>query len=203
MQLKEFLLLLFGAIIGWLLQRLTDILTAPNFKIDIGTSPIFQPPTAKDHYKFMNVSVINVKRGILSFFISSNTATNARVWLSFLDPETKAELLKINGRWTTTKEPVDYHGGVNIGDALLVSRETIPPDESTEISIAIKKQGMDECYAFNNESYLYSWEKPDFQLDQKRYLLKVKIAAEGKEWVRNFILLNLGKSLKNFRLVRI
>lgn len=201
MQLKDFLLILFGAILGWLLQRLTDILTAPKFKIDIGTSPVFQNSTTKDSYKFINVKAKNVKRGIFSFFISSNTATNSRVWLSFLDPVTNAELLKINGRWTTTKEPVDYHGGVNIGDALIVSRETIPPDESTEISVAVKKQGTDECYAFNNESYLYSWQKPDFQLDQKRYIVQIKIAAEGKEWTKNLVLLNLGKSLKNFKLV--
>lgn len=96
---------------------------------------------------------------------------------------------------------VDYKGGISIAETIITSRETIPPGESSEISIAVKLDGEDNCYAFNNESYLHEWKNPNFELDQKRYIVKVKIAAEGKEWEKEFVLINLGKTIKNFRLI--
>lgn len=146
--------------------------------------------------------VRNVNRNKLkSFFIDNYTANNARAWISFIDIQTKTELLKINGRWTSTKEPVNYTTGtVDIGSALLVSRETIPPGEESEISIALKQNGEKECFAFNNESYLHAWKKPDFKLEEKRYIVRVKISAEGRTWQKDFVLLNLGTTMKNFKL---
>lgn len=193
--------LFIGAALGWFLQRLTDIYSKPRLTFEIGSDPIFLPETSAQ-VKFLNVKIKNVKRNLLSnLLLGNHSASNARSWVSFADPVTKAELLKINGRWTTTKEPVDYKGGINIGDALITSRETLPPGEESEIGIAIKEDGKNEAYGFNNESYLFSWKKPDFELSEKRYILKVKVAAEGKEWSEEFVLVNLGKTLRNFKLV--
>lgn len=202
MSLEAILFLVIGAVIGWFFQRLTDLLTGPKFKIEGITGSVFQLPGTTNKFKFLNVKATNIKRGFLRrLFVGNSTATNARVRVYFLDTETKAELLEINGRWTSTKEPVDYRGNINIGDALIISRETIPPGESAEISIAVKEETKTDCYAFNNESYLYSWFKQDFLLDQKRYIVRVLITSDGKEWSKEFTMLNLGTTLRNFKII--
>lgn len=118
-----------------------------------------------------------------------------------MDIETRAELLKINARWASTKEPVDYvNNRIDIGGALVLSRETIPLGEDAVISIAVKKQDKNPCFAFNNEGYLFAWKKPQFELSQQRYIVQLRIAAEGKEWKREFLMLNLDNNVANFRL---
>lgn len=200
---KETLFLLGGILGGWFLQRLTQINSGPNFGIKLGTTPIFLPNTSSQ-VKFINIEATNLKRNfLLRLLVDNNISNNTRCWVRFLDPETRAELLKINGRWTSTKEPIDYKGQINIGDALITSRETIPPGESSEISIAVKLDGEIGCYAFNNESYLYGWKKPDFELKEKRYIVNIKIASNDKEWEEDFVLLNPSESIKNFRLISI
>lgn len=165
---QESILTLFaGVLLGWLAQRLTDIFSGPKIEMEIGSEARLLPNTGSE-VKFLNIKVKNIKRNFLHrLLINSNTANNARAWVSFHDPITKGELLKINGRWTSTKEPVDYHGGVNIGDALVVSRETLPPNEETEISVAVKENQKKNVYAFNNESYLYSWKNQILNLKKK------------------------------------
>ncbi len=181
---SDLLLLFIGALIGWTLQRISDISTRPNITMSIEDSATFIDRASNINYKFLHIKVKNNKRNLfIKFFIGNQTANVARSWISFIDILTNAELLKINGRWATTKEPVDYKGSVNIGDAIIASRETIPPDEESVIPITIKQEGKKECFAFNNESYLYSWQKPDFELTEKRYKIKVKVAAEGSEWI--------------------
>ena len=193
--------LILGALLGGLLTRGWDEIRKPNLKIVVGEDG-FWPNNSSPDVKFLHVKVNNVKRNWLdSIFFGNPTANNARAWVSFLDYPSKKELVKLNGRWTSKKEPVDYSTGkVDLAEVLVPPRETITPDEETNISVALKDKGKDNLFGFNNESYLHNWRKPEYELDEKRYVVRVRISSEGKSWFKEFVLLNPGKTLSNFKL---
>lgn len=134
--------------------------------------------------------------------MSNPTANNARAWISFLDYNSQAEILKINGRWTTKREPVNYQTNqVDLGEALIVPREVLTVGEEFPISIAVKEAGKDSFFGFNNESYLHNkWQNPDYELTEKTYIVNVKVSSEGKEWNKKFLILNSGRRLGMFKL---
>lgn len=193
--------LILGILLGWLFVRFWEELRKPNLKLQIGGDG-FWPQNTNPKTKFVHVKVVNLKRNLLmGLFLSSPTANNARAWVSFHDYLTKTEIVKMNGRWTSKREPVDYATGkIDLAEVLIPPRETIPPEEESNISIALKDDGKSACFGFNNESYLHNWRHPDYELIDKRYIVKVKVSAEGKEWVKNFLLQNPGNSLKQFKI---
>ena len=195
--------LLAGAILGWFIARVGEEVRKPNIKIFIGDEAYLPVGTQPTH-KFLHVKVINSKRNLLSsIFLGNPTANNARAWVSFHDYVTAAEIFKMNGRWTSKKEPVNYAtNNVDLGEALITPREIIPPGEETSISIVVKEKGNQEIHGFNNESYLHNWKNPDYELDEKRYRVKIKISSEGKEWIEEFLLLNPAKSIKTLKLTK-
>lgn len=196
--------IIIGFILGWPFARFWEEIRKPQIEMSIGHEALW-PSDNSPQTKFLHIKVINKKRKLpTAMFLGHPTANNTRAWISFLDFNTKIELLKINGRWITKKEPVDYAAGkIDLAEALIPPRETIPADEESSLSVALKDVGKSQAFAFNNESYLYQWRKDEFKLEEKRYLVRVKVSAEGKEWIRDFILLNLGTSLKNFKISEI
>lgn len=66
------------AILGSLLQRLTDIFSGPKFQIEIIDSSSLLPDTPEE-VKFINVVAKNINRNWLKrFFVRNNIANNAR-----------------------------------------------------------------------------------------------------------------------------
>lgn len=193
--------LILGVFLGGLLTRGWDEIRKPNLIIEVGEDGFWPNNTSAD-VKFIHVKVSNVKRNWMeSVFFGNPTANNARAWVSFLDYPSKKELVKMNGRWTSKKEPVDYSTGkIDLAEVLIPPRETIPTGEESNISIALKDKGKSNFFGFNNESYLHNWRKPEYELDEKRYLVRVRISSEGKDWFEEFVLLNPGKNLSNFKL---
>jgi hypothetical protein len=190
-----------GTIVGWLFTRGMSFISRPNIQIELGDEGHLLPGTSNE-VKFLHVNISNKKRPVLFRFLFGNkTANNARAWINFIDPTTGSEILSINGRWSTTQEPIDYaNNQLNIGLILVPSREVIPTGESSDIAVAVKLVNEDSAFAFNNESYLHSWKKPDYELSGKSYYVEVKIVSDGYEWTKVFTLLNPGRSTKYFRL---
>ena len=193
--------LLFGILFGWLFARITNYFGRPTIIYKISNDREFA--TNNKTFKFLNLIVKNKQINVFrKFLLGSSSLNNARVWLSFLDYASKAEMLKINGRWASTKEPVDYQSGQPIiPEVLLPSRDTIPPGEEASISVAIKEKGENSFFPFNNESYLHNWKNPDYELEEKKYFLRIRILADGNEYQKTFLLINPSKSLKNFKIL--
>lgn len=194
--------LISGILIGWLFSRVWEEFRKPNLTLEVGDEA-YWPQTSNAEIKFLHIRVKNTKRNILTaLFFSNPTANNARAWVSFHDYISGKEVAKMNGRWVSKREPVDYiTGKIDLPEALLPPRETIPAGEETNISIALKDKNKPSFFGFNNESYFHNWRNPELELSEKRYVIKVKISAEGKEWVKEYLLLNPGSSIKNFKLV--
>lgn len=134
--------LILGVLLGWLFVRFWEELRKPNLKLQIGGDG-FWPQNTNPKTKFVHIKVINFKRNLLmGLFLSSPTANNARSWVSFHDYLTKTEIVKMNGRWTSKREPVDYTTGkIDLAEVLILPRETIPAGEETNISVALKDDG--------------------------------------------------------------
>ena len=191
-----------GIVIGWIFQRGITFLSKPNIRIILGEDA-FMNKGLENEKKFVHINVYNDKRNkFFRFLLDNQSANNARAWVSFIEPITKSEFFKINGRWTTTKEPVNYETNkADISLALIPPRESIPAGENSVIVIAIKSNNSSSAFAFNNESYLYdNWEKPDHELSENIYIVEVKVTSEGYEWKKRFILHNPGKTTSRFNL---
>jgi len=191
-----------GIILGWLLTRVMEMFRRPRISFDPADDSEFSRANKK--FKFLNVIVKNKKQNWLEkFFLGNASLNNARVWLSFEEFTSHKEVLKISGRWASTKEPVDYSSGQPlIPEILIPSRDTIPQGEEAAVSIAIKESSEDSFFAFNNESYLHNWKNTDYELKDNKYWLKIRLLADGDEYIGKFLLSNPSKSLKNFKAIK-
>lgn len=198
---NPWLLLPIGALLGWFVTRFMNMYARPNL--------VFRPSDDKDFisngksYKFLNLIVENKRQNLLKKFLFGNyNLNNARVWLRFKDYSSKVEFLKISARWASTREPIDPTGHVIISEILLPSRETIPPGEDAGVSVALKESGEKIFFAFNNDSYLHNWKNPDYELDENKYWVEVRLLADGEEYKHEFLLTNPSTSLRNFKLLK-
>ena len=193
----------FGILFGWLFTRILEWFKNPLLIYEIGDDKDFVRNNKT--FKFLNLIVKNSKQSVVKKFLFGNSSlNNARVWIRFLDYESEAEMLQINGRWASTKEPVDYQSGQPlISEVLLPSRDTIPSGEEASISIAIKEKGESSFFPFNNESYIHNWKHTDYELGDRKYLLEIIILGDGNEYKKRFLLTNPSKSLKNFKIIKL
>lgn len=188
-----------GVVLGWFLTRFMETLRKPNLKFEQADDTEFA--RGNKQFKFININITNNKqRRLKKFFVGNSSLNNARAWVIFEDYSSRVEVLRVNARWASTKEPIDYNSGQPlILEILLPSRDTIPPGETAMVSVAIKESGEDSFFAFNNESYLHNWKNADFELKDNKYWLKILLLSDGEEYSMEFLLLNPSKSLRNFK----
>jgi hypothetical protein len=116
----------------------------------------------------------------------------------------------MEARWANSPEPagLDGVGGVarqgsdttdtihiRIFDPMrlsLVSRIDVYPGESEVLDVVARFDNEEECYGWNNESYLRDplWRNQKFKLNRGRYLLKVTVSSSGQSCVGYFRLIN-------------
>ena len=122
-------------------------------------------------------------------------ALNCRAWITFhhLDGHRVFDR-EMSVRWVETEEPfVQLIEGDKGKAAKLINVQNsvdIPPREATAINVAIRIKGEDECYGWNNESYLHNWRHPKWRLEKGRYFVKVRAKTSGREYVDAFLLVS-------------
>lgn len=204
-----------GSFLGSLLTSFLEWLKKPNLVITIDENPNKGARTENNktyEYKFVNAVVKNKKRNFWEALVYGNkAANNCRAWVIFLDYETKAELLKMDARWATNREPI-FAGQLDFGSILVVSRESIPVGDAASITIAVKTNQTADIFGFNNENYMYYptfpspydtlWGKESHNIgSEKRYRVLIKILADGETYCKEFLLIN-NKSLDSFKLLQ-
>lgn len=104
------------------------------------------------------------------------------------------EAVRLYGRWTENEQPGTRPHLVPIDD--LRRRNLIPNGEPNGIDIALKYEGEDCCYAFDDETcrYVKGWRNPKYRLPDAEYRVRIKIRGLGlrepqEEWL---LLRNLG-----------
>lgn len=191
-----------GIVLGWVLTRIMEMFRKPRISFEPSNDSEFTRGNKK--FKFINVTVKNAKQNLVKkFFFGNSSLNNARVRLVFKDYTANIEILKLNGRWASTKEPVDYVSGQPlIPEILIPSRDSVPPGEDATVSVAIKEFGEDSFFAFNNDSYLHNWKNPDYELQDDKYWLEIHLLADGDEYIGKFLFSNPSKSLRNFKIIK-
>jgi hypothetical protein len=72
------------------------------------------------------------------------------------------------------------------------SRMDVYPGEFETLDVAVRLDDDEDCYGWNNESYLCTpaWRNPNWQLQQGRYLVSATITSSGQKCVGLFRLIN-------------
>ncbi len=190
-----------GILLGWMFTRIIALFQKASVSFELSNDVEFSRNGKT--FKFLNLVVNKRPNPFKQFIFTQTNINNGRAWIIFKDYISKIEMLKINARWASTREPIDYNSGQPlIPEILLPSRDFLPVGESATISVAIKEKTEKSFFAFNNESYLHNWKNQDFELEENKYLLEVRLLADGKEYKQEFLLTNPSKSLKNFKLTK-
>lgn len=199
--------LLLGAILGWITTRLVSYFSMPKLIFKIDNGQIFK--NGLDQYRFLSIRIINKPKNLffkfIGFLFGKTNLNNAKAQINFSLPENSKFTIKTinNGRWATTKEPVDYSTGkVEYSQVLLPSRDSIFIGEEGVVNIAIKKENDKSLYAFNNESYDPRWWplKPEFEISEKYLIVELKLLADGQNYGFKCALVNSNKKLDSFYL---
>ncbi len=91
---------------------------------------------------------------------------------------------------------------MDLGLALVPYREDIVAGETAVLVIAIKHNGDDECYGFNNESYLVEDRRlHDRAIDQGISRVIVRVVSGDLVRLGEFELRNPGSSVNDFEIV--
>src|SRR5258708_38789806 len=106
----------------------------------------------------------------------------------------------MRGRWVNTPEPavvfIQSQSGqevpVIINPEALKSTVDIYPGESELLDVAIRVDGEDPCYGWNDETYFHAWRNPERKLEKQVYLVKVTVTSSGKKRTDYFRLINDG-----------
>lgn len=119
----------------------------------------------------------------------------------------------MEGRWAGSPEPTTLDGFGDIlppGEApdiphdqirmkivdpmrlMLKSRIDVYPGESELLDVAVRLDDDEQCYGWNNETYLSEtpWRSPQWRLERGRYLARITVVSSGRKCVGTFRLIN-------------
>ena len=147
------------------------------------------------NFRFVHVRVRNLQLRLVGWRLR-RPATFCRAEISFGDIGANVPRFRIDGRWASLPEPVQqYPGGMVLDQASIFCRprEFINPGDDVALDVAIKQDGVNNCFGFNNRSYLSAnWSNPLWSLPTGTYWVQVRIEAAEVEAVRVFYLVNNG-----------
>ena len=156
-------------------------------------------------FRFVHVRVSNP--GLLLWrWQLRRPATACRAELTYGDIGAHAGRFTIDGRWVSLPEPVQQvpsgRAVLDVGAVFSRPREVVTANDAVLLDVAIKQDGVTDCFAFNNRSYLFppNWSNPAWALSSATYWVSVRIVAAEIEEVRVFYLVNQGNQRNGLRL---
>lgn len=210
--------LIIGAIIGTVTSIaatiLADYLRKPKLDMLIEDPPFDRasPLNAPaNQMRFLRLRIFNKQLPRWLQWIEPSPALQCRAAISFHHLDGRNVFGRtMGGRWAGTPEPIPITivnpdgQQSHIFDTArlnLESRIDIYPGESELLDIASRADEDQNCYGWNNETYLIStpWRNPNWKLDRGRYLIKVAVRSSGRMCIRYYHLAN-DVSRADFRL---
>ncbi len=194
---------LIGAIIGGFVAITQENSKIPNIEILPG-----KPADGNGSRRFLHLKITNIRRENFwqKFRKGNKPALLCKIQLEFLDPENKTQLFEIQARWSTSAEPLTLSStNLNIGtfdprQAFAAEVENILTSESKEIDIALKNNNEQGFYGFNNWSYLYNHENPDWHITSSSVLVRVNFSCDTTSTSKLFRISNPNTRITNFKI---
>ena len=195
-----------GGLIGFVASVLS-ILWYEWVRRPIVDLAVGEPMPAGGGRRFVHVQVSNrPQRRLLRKVIPRVPAYDCRAWVRIYPVQTGGQgHITFDGRWTSQREPGFYLPGGMLqpdpGLILVPHREDVFAGEPATIDVAVKFEGDQDCFGFNNENYLVADQRlPDHRVGQGVSGVVVRIAAGDLVRVAEFHLHNPGTSLNDFAL---
>lgn len=206
-----------GAIAGFLLAYLFESTKKPDIRFKLNDVPQYG-----SRWVFRNLTILNKRQ---HFPFRSANISQASAWIIYQKVDDTDCEKKIRVRWASTRQPIVL-GQIDYANIYVPSRESIPIEEASEIPLVFKIKDDTNIYAFNNESYMYLnfsstdeiiKEKSDigtenpkdefvrkFCIGQKgKYLAKVRVLADGYEFIKCYEINNCGPELDEIQIEEI
>jgi hypothetical protein len=158
--------------------------------------------------KWLHVQVHN--RNVpkwLAWVYHGEPALTCRAWITFhhLDGQRLFDREMV-ARWSGSDEPKVEIINTDKGQvARLIGAQNsfdIPPGEQTDIDVVFRAKSDNDCFGWNNESYLYDWRHPGWHLEKGRYIAKIRVKTGGREYVNAFLIAN-DVPFDDFRLIEV
>jgi hypothetical protein len=200
----NFLAVIFGAIVSMGIAILIEYLRRPN--LDLG----IDPPVNISHLNMRSLRVRLSNKALPGWakWTLRAPALQCRAAITFHSPDNKQDIFgrAMEGRWTETPEPLRLEPATPEGQPIVMMPPwrgvVVYPGESEVLDIAIRVDGDDNCYGWNDESYTCTpfGRNPNWKLPQGRYLVQVVVTSSGQKCDRWCSLINSASSLTAFRL---
>src|SRR5437867_4819829 len=191
-----------GLISSAVLVVVLGIVRAPHLVLEVGDVTDGDYPHGC--FRFVHVRVSNFGLRLWRWQLR-RPATACRAELTYGDLRAQAGRFTIDGRWVSLPEPVQQAPGggavLDVGAVFSRPREVVTANDAVLLDVAIKQDGVTDCFAFNNRSYLFppNWSNPAWALGSGTYWVRVRIVAAEVEEVRVFYLVNQGNQRNGLR----
>ena len=188
---------LLATVLGILIVLLLERKRRPQLSMTIGQSSTIEKndtlnrsPCTWLHVQIHNPSLPR----FLAWCYDREPAFSCHAWVTFhhLDGVRVFDR-KMNARWSDTPPPeiADMYKQTKTLPKTVQETVDIPPGEYANIDIALRLEGEDECYGWNNENYLYDNNKnPNWRLDKGRYIAQVTVKSAGRQFTDAFMVCN-------------
>jgi hypothetical protein len=191
-----------GAVLAIIVTILIESLRKPKLDLSIDSPYDYEylnHPAKK--VRFLNLKITNKPLPKIAAWMTRDTATQCHGQITFhhLDGQNVfGRAMQI--RWSGTPEPVPMQ--FRIDNKMIQvfdpskfsfsSRIDINPGESEGCGIIAKYDEEDDCFGWNNESYISDpiWRNPDWKLPRGRYDINVTIISSGEKITKSFRLIN-------------
>jgi hypothetical protein len=155
-------------------------------------------PSRREPAKWTHIVVHNARMpGWLSWAFNRNPAMSCGGWIEFftLDGQPLFDGKKMDIRWSDSPQPLILGPDGVTGQIDWERMRTghlfdIPPGADAPIDVVFRAKRDEDCYGWNNESYLHAWRNPSWKLGQGRYLAKITILTGGEEFTHTVEIVN-------------
>jgi hypothetical protein len=211
-----FLAIIFGTVVSLGIAIFIEYLRRPDLTLEIDppVDSTFASVMPATKMRSLRVKFSNKRLPGWARWMLRAPAQQCRATITFHNSDSKQDIFDraMEGRWASSPEPMQLQlltpEGRPLPDApptfmMPESRGIVVyPGDSEILDIAARVDDDDNCYGWNNESYLCTptWRNPKWQLPRGTYLVKVVVTSSGQKCVRWFSLLNQASPHTAFRL---
>lgn len=197
-----FFISLIATFLGLIITFLIAAQTRPEISISITPPHQLFPndPMGRKAATWLKVEICNEAlsgwKRLIAFFYDRSYAIGCKGWITFHYPDDYRSVFShpVALRWDDTPEPkpntVQVPEGIIAVPAYTPKVYDIPTGECTTTAILYREDGDQNCFVWNNDSYLFGFKHPEWRLEKGRFIARVRVKTGGREFFGYFVVFN-------------